>query len=172
MSAPAAAPSCGPKSAIAACSVLTALCPVRRCKRKAPPVAAPHDYRRNIPRLAGKRVEQLTSVVDTARGITCRVICSHPRSCCHLDRSSRLDGHGVYPERQTLRTYALPLHRTLFSRDDRAGACPCLHFICHLRLDSVGRRHRRRKPAYLVGDGAGVGEVLIVSASFTNRLSR
>jgi hypothetical protein len=58
-SAPAAAPSCGRSRAIAACSVLTARFAVRRCKPRKLAVA-PHEHRRSVSRLAGRRVEQLT----------------------------------------------------------------------------------------------------------------
>jgi hypothetical protein len=166
MSAPAAVLSCGRRAAIAVCSVLTALCVVRQCKLKTPLPVAPHDYCRNIPRLAGKHVEQLTSVVASSRGNACRFVCSGPGSRSHLDRGSPLDGHSVYPKRQTLRPHALPLHRALLSRDDRARAWPRRHFLGHLRVDCARGRHRRRKPLDLVGDGAGVGEVLIGNADY------
>ena len=145
MSAPAAALSCGRRAAIAVCSVLTALCVVRQCKLKTPLAVALHDYCRNIPRLAGKHVEQLTSVVASSRGNACRFACSGPGSRSRLDRGSPLDGHGVYPKQQALRPHALPLHWTLLSRDDRACVRPWLHFVEHLRVDCVGRRHRRRE---------------------------
>jgi hypothetical protein len=137
MSAPAAALSCGRRAAIAVCSVLTALCIVRQCKLKTP--------------LAN--LEQLISVVASSRGNTCQFACSDPGSRNHLDRGSPLDGHSVCPKRQTLRPHALPLHRALLSRDDRARAWPRRHFLGHLRVDWARGRDRRRKPLDLVGDG-------------------
>ena len=114
MSAPAAVLSCGRRAAIAVCSVLTALCVVRQCKLKTPLAVAPHDYCRNIPRLAGKHVEQLISVLASSRGNACQFACSDPGSRSHLVRGSPLDGHSVYPKRQTSRPHALPLHRAFY----------------------------------------------------------
>ena len=48
---------------------------------------------------------------------------------------SALDGDGVRSECAALRPHALPLHRALLSRDDRARACPWLYFVGHLRVD-------------------------------------
>ena len=171
MCAPDAALGCGPRVGTVACSVPTVPCPVRPCSPKTPLAVAHHDRRPSVPRLAGKHVEQLASVVDTARCFTCRADCAHPSSRSHLDLGSALDGDGVHSECAPLWPHALPVHRAILSRDDRACACPWLYVVGHLRVDYVGGDHRRRKQNDLVGDRAGMGQILVSNGILLIRFS-
>ena len=172
-SAPAAERSCDRNRAIAACSALTARCPVRRFRpsiragrAQLPAAQDKHDgerYSTGLTRLVGQHAHQLDRVVDSSGRHSCRFVRLDAYSSRHLDHRSDLDGHGVHSECKTVRSHALPLHGTFLSRHDRTGARAWLgHRIRrNLWMDCVGRPHYRRRQSHLVGDRAGVGKVLV-----------
>jgi hypothetical protein len=80
-------------------------------------------------------IETDASTRDWLRGPTTRLLAGgvhRPRSLpvclslfgssSHLDSCARLDGSGLHPEYKAVRPHALPLHRTVLSRHDCAGA--------------------------------------------------
>jgi hypothetical protein len=55
------------------------------------------------------------------KGATVAALITPVHVCCDLDRRTHLDGDSLHFKRAALRAHALPVHRPLLPRDDRAG---------------------------------------------------
>jgi hypothetical protein len=174
--APAAARRCGRSKAIVACSVPTAPCPARRSKPSAwvkarpPAVGRERRDRRSRckhARLVAQTAHESGGVVDSSGRPRRHPV--RPDACASsgVDHRARVDGERVHPQRAALWPHPLPLHRTLLSCHDPAGAPVRRRYLfCRVfRLDDAGRRHSCRRQNYLVGDGAGLGHILVVGAA-------
>jgi hypothetical protein len=141
--------------------------PSVRLRRVAlPAVADSHhgeQYRPTLTRLVANPANEPTRVVDSLDRRYYRSVRARPCSNGNLDRCAKLDGNGVHSQRKAVRTHPLPLHRPLFSRDERASSCAWLWLRLrrHLRLAGIGSRHSARKQAPLVGDRACLGQILL-----------
>ena len=171
-SAPAAAPNCVPRRAIAASSVPTAPYHALRSRPHGPakrmrPRAAfkpGHEQRgRTVAGLVGKRSHECAGVAASPSSDRRRSYGAHVASRGDLDCRADLDGRRMYFELASLRPDTLPLHWPLLSRDDRAGSCPRGRRSPRRPVGMAGSRraHSRRKWDHLVGHRAGVGKVLL-----------
>jgi len=116
--------------------------------------------------LAWQPAHQPGCVVDSTRGHACRVVTPSARSRGRLDGCALLDGRGMHSECATMPSHALPLYRTVLSRDGGAGArSRCRYRVRRdLRVDRVGRPHCCRQQAHLVGDRTCMGQILIAAS--------
>jgi transposase len=81
-----------------------------------------------------------------------------------LDRCARVDGDSLHPERPALRADALSIYGTVLPRHDSSSARVWGGHrpVRFLRVACARSRHSSRKQGHLVGDGARMGEVLLV----------
>lgn len=70
-------------------------------------------------RVGGARTSILARWVP--KGATVAALITPVHVCCDLDRRTHLDGDSLHFKRAALRAHALPVHRPLLPRDDRAG---------------------------------------------------
>ncbi len=137
----------------------------RTARHLAVPVeSSEHQYGRKRARLASQPDDEPARLVGSTDRDRCWSVGLRSGSSSHLDCCARLDGSGLHPECKAVRPHALPLHRTLLSRLDCAGASVCgrhrlRRILC---LVDPGRSHSCRKQNHLVGYGTRVGKILIV----------
>jgi hypothetical protein len=170
--APGAVCGLSPSRETAACSALTGRFRARQFRRssRARPArlrAARGDpdgkrYGARLERLAAQPAYQPIGLVDSPGRHSRWPVCPGTSSGGNLDHCARLDGYGMHAKCQTLRTYPLPLHRTLLSRRDRPGARTCVGYRFRRLIPMAGDGfcHSCGKPGHLVGHGAGVGKIL------------
>ena len=127
---------------------------------------AGHDERQRETgcRLARDRPHQRIGVVAPRMRHACRAIRCNAGTYGELDRCASVDGDSLHPECPALRANALSIYGTVLSRHDSSGARVWRGHrpVRLLRMACARSRHSSRKQGHLVGDGACMGEVLLV----------
>jgi hypothetical protein len=119
------------------------------------------DFRPKFQRLAGQRAHRFSGVVASYRSYRCGPAGERPIADGHLGCGPRMDGNCLPTQCEAIGTHPLPVHRTLLPCDDRPGANARGHGRPSVRLARPGRANSLGRQDHLVGDRAGVGNLLI-----------